>query len=56
MATSLATSCERTGDTDDSNNKLHLVDKKNPKFDIWKYFALRFNVNLISSLLNRGSN
>ena len=37
-------------------NKLHLVDKKNTKSDIWKYFALRFTVIFISLLLNQGFN
>ena len=32
------TSFERTGDTGDLSNKLHLVDKKNTKSDIWKIF------------------
>ena len=48
MATSSAASFERTGDTGDLSNKLDLVDKKNTKSDIWKYFALRFNVIFIS--------
>ena len=30
---------QRTGDTGDPSNKLHLFDK-NTKSDIWKYFAL----------------
>ena len=47
MATSSAASFERTGDTGDSSNKLHLVDKNNTKSDIWKYFSLRFNVIFI---------
>ena len=34
---------QRTGDTGDPSNKLHLVDKKNTKSDIWKYIALRVN-------------
>ena len=47
---------EQTGDTGDLSNKLHLVDKKNTKSDIWKYFALRFNVVFVSLLLNQGCN
>ena len=46
MATSLAASLnfdQRTGDTGDPSNELHLVDKKNTKSDIWKFFALRVN-------------
>ena len=48
MATSAAASLnsdQRTGDTGDPSNELHLVDKKNInlKSDIWKYFALRVN-------------
>ena len=46
MATSSSASLnfdQRTGDTGDPSNELHLVDKKNTKSDIWKYFALRVN-------------
>ena len=46
MATSSAASLnvdQRTGDTGDLSNELHLIDKKNTKFDIWKYFVLRVN-------------
>ena len=46
MATAAAASlnsAQRTGDTGDPSNELHLVDKKNTKSDIWKYFALRVN-------------
>ena len=46
MATSSAASLnfeQRTGDTGNPSNELHLVDKKNDKSDIWKYFALRVN-------------
>ena len=46
MATSSAVSLnfdQRTGDTGDSSDELHLVDKMNTKSDIWKYFALRVN-------------
>ena len=56
MATSSAASFERTGDMGDLSNKLHFVDKKNTKSDIWKYSALRFNVIFISLLLNQGFN
>ena len=44
MATSSAASLnfdQQTGDTGDPSNKRHLVDKKNTKSDIWKYFVLR---------------
>ena len=34
---------QRTGNTGDPSNELHLVDKKNTKSDIRKYFALRVN-------------
>ena len=37
MVTSSAASFERTGDTGDSSNTFHLIDKKNTKSDIWKY-------------------
>ena len=40
MATSAAASLnsdQRTGDTGDPSNELHLVDKKNTKSDIWIY-------------------
>ena len=50
MTTLLAASFERMGDL---SNKLHLVDKKNTKSDIWKYFSLQFNVIFISLLLNQ---
>ena len=50
MATLLAASFKRTGDTGDLSNKLYIVDK-NTKSDIRKYFALRFNVIFISLLL-----
>ena len=46
MATSSAASVnfdQRTSDTGDPSNELHLVNKKNTKFDIWMYFALRVN-------------
>ena len=46
MATSLAASLnfdQRTGDMGNSSNDFHLVDKKNIKSDICKYFALRVN-------------
>ena len=46
MATSSAASLnfdQRTSDTGDPSNELHLVDKMNTKSDIWKYFALRVN-------------
>ena len=46
-----AASFERTGD---SSNKPHLVDKKNTKSDIWKYFSLWFNFIFIPLLLNQG--
>ena len=55
MATLLAASFKRTGDTGDLSNKLYIVDK-NTKSDIRKYFALRFNVIFISLLLNQGFN
>ena len=32
---------QRTGDTGDPSNELDLVDKKNTKSDIWKYFELQ---------------
>ena len=48
MTTLLAASFERMGDL---SNKLHLVDKKNTKSNIWKYFSLRFNVIFISESL-----
>ena len=50
MTTLLAASFEGMGDL---SNKLHLVDKKNTKSNIWKYFLLRFNVIFISLLLNQ---
>ena len=70
MATSLAASFDQqTGDTGDSSNELHLIDKKNNKSDIWKYFALRVNEDdkvvdylfihlclFISLFLNQGFN
>ena len=56
MATSSAASFQQTGDTGDSSNKLHLIDEKNAKSDIWKYFVLQFNVTFISLLLNQGLN
>ena len=34
---------QRMGNTGDPSNELHLVDKKNTKSDIWKYFALQIN-------------
>ena len=46
MATSSAASLnfdQRTSDTGDPSNELHLVDKMNTKSDICKYFALRVN-------------
>ena len=70
MATSSAASLnfdQRTSDTGDPSNELHLVDKMNAKSDILKYFALRVNEDdkvvdyvfiylclFISLLLNRG--
>ena len=70
MATSSAASLnfdQRTSDMGDPSNELHLVDKKNTKSDIWKYFALRVNEDdkvvdylfiylclFISLLLNQG--
>ena len=70
MATSSAASLnfdQRTSDTGDPSNELHLVDKMNAKSDIWKYFALRVNEDdkvvdylfiylclFISLLLNQG--
>ena len=70
MATSSAASLnfdQRTSDTDDPSNELHLVDKMNTKSDIWKYFALQVNEDdkvvdylfiylclFISLLLNQG--
>ena len=58
---------QRTSDTGDPSNELHLVDKMNTKSDIWKYFALRVNEDdevvdylfiylclFISLLLNQG--
>ena len=44
MATSLAASFDQqTGDTGESSNELYLINKKNNKSDIWRYFALRVN-------------
>ena len=46
MATSSTASLnsdQRTDDVGDPSNELHLVNKKNTKSDIWKYFALRVN-------------
>ena len=46
MATSSAASLnvdQRTGVTGDPSNELNLIDKKNTKSDIWKYFALGVN-------------
>ena len=70
MATSSAASLnfdQRMGDTGDPSNELHLVDKKNTKSDIRKYFVLRVNKDdkvvdylfiylclFISLLLNQG--
>ena len=34
---------QQKGNTGDPSNELHLVDKKNTKSDIWKYFVLRVN-------------
>ena len=34
---------QQTSDMGDPSNELHLVDKKNPTSDIWKYFALQVN-------------
>ena len=58
---------QRTSDTGDPSNELHLVDKMNTKSDIWKYFALQVNEDnkvvdylfihlclFISLLLNQG--
>ena len=70
MATSSAASLnfdQRTSNTGDPSNELHLVDKMNTKPDIWEYFALRVNEDdkvveylfiylclFISLLLNQG--
>ena len=56
MAMSSAERFERTCNKGDSSNKLHLVDNENTKSDILKYFMLRFNVILLSLLLNQGFN
>ena len=43
---------QRTGDTGDPSNELNLVDKKNTKSDIWKYFALRVTVHATDNVQN----